>query len=636
MIKSSDKPKKVKGPIRTEAVVPFIIFIAIVGAYFSIFFDSHLRWGIEKGLTFANGAEVNIGHLKTSFLRASLDIGNIQITNSENPKVNTVQVGSIKFKALWDALLRGKVVIDEASINEIMILTPRKSAGFVLPKPPPEKEKGGPGIAEKTAGKVADKYEGNILGDVASSLDGKGQQDQFQVVADDLKSNKKAKHLESELKGKEDEWNKKFAALPKPKEIEDLANHLKSIKFKGNGPEVVAQVQDAQKTIAEIDQKINQYKTTGAEFQNDFNKYSGEIKGLEKLVQEDISDLKTRMKIPKLDAKSIAMMLFGAEINKKLKMVEEYKTKYERYLPKKKGDEQKEPQIVAHERAKGRTYQFGRPKSYPLFWLKKAGISSRASNEGFSGDVLGTLRDVSSDPKNLGTPIKIDIRGNFPKQQVLGVAANITVDLSGNEPVETFTTSVGSFPVENKTFSDTPEVKFGLQKAIASSEINGKIVGSQLDMDMKNKFQKIDYLVASNNNFIDDVLKTVAADTQVITLDARADGNLFTPNIGINSNLGEAISAGFRKQMDLKLKEAEEKAKKLIDDAVGKEKDKVTAQLDALKAKYLGPIEKQKDDLEKQKKAGEAKIEESKKSGQKELEKKGQEVLDDLKKKFKF
>lgn len=633
MTKSSDKPKKVKGPIRTEAVVPFIIFVVIVGVYFSIFFDSHLRWGIEKGLTFANGAEVNVGRLKTSFLRASLDIGDIQITNSENPKINTVQIGNIKFKALWDAILRGKVVIDEASINDIMILTPRKKPGLVLPKPIPEKEK--PGVADKTAEKVAEKYEGNILGDVASSLGNKGE-DQFQVVADDLKSNKKAKQLESELKGKEDEWNKKFAALPKPKEVEDLANHLKSIKFKGSGPEVIAQVQDAQKTISEIDQKINQYKTTGAEFQNDFNKYSGEIKGLEKLVQDDISDLKTRMKIPKLDAKSIGMMLFGSEISKKLKMVEEYKAKYERYFPKKKGETQKEPQVVAHERAKGRTYQFGRPKSYPLFWLKKAGISSRASNEGFSGDVQGMLRDVSSDPKNLGTPIKLDIKGNFPKQQVLGVAANITVDLSGNEPVETFTTSVGSFPVENKTFSDTPEVKFGLQKAIASSEINGKIVGSQLDMDMKNKFQKIDYLVASNNNFIDEVLKTVAADTQVITLDARADGNLFTPNIGINSNLGEAISAGFRKQMDLKLKEAEAKAKKLIDDAVGKEKDKLTAQFDALKAKYLGPIEKQKEELEKQKKAGEAKIEESKKSGQKELEKKGQEVLDDLKKKFKF
>ncbi|OQW52175.1 MAG: hypothetical protein A4S09_09245 [Proteobacteria bacterium SG_bin7] len=636
MTKSSDKQKKIKGPIRTEAVVPFTVFAVVVGVYFSVFFDTHLRWGLEKGLTFANGAEVNVGHLKTSFFGASFEMGDIQITNSENPKINTVQLGSIKFKALWDGLLRGKVVIDEASINDIMILTPRKKAGFIVPKPSPEKEKNGPGIAEKTAGKIAEKYEGNILGDVASSLDGKGQKDQFQVVADDLKSNKKAKQLETELRVKEDEWNKKFATLPKPKEIEDLANHLKSIKFKGSGPEVIAQVQDAQKTIKEIDAKINQYKSTGAEFQNDFNKYSSEIKGLEKLVQEDISDLKTRMKIPKLDAKSIAMMLFGTEINKKLKMVEEYKAKYERYFPRKKGEEQKEPQIVAHERAKGRTYQFGRPRSYPLFWLKRAGISSRASNEGFLGDVQGTLRDVSSDPKNLGAPIKLEVKGNFPKQQVLGVAANITVDLSGNEPVEIFTTSVGSFPVENKTFSDTPEVKFGLQKAIASSEINGKIVGTQLDMDMKNKFQKIDYLVASNNSFINDVLKSVAADTQVIILDAKADGNLFTPNIGINSNLGDAISAGFRKQMDLKLKEAEEKAKKLVDDAVGKEKEKLTAQFDALKAKYLGPIEKQREELEKQKKVGETKIEESKKSGQKELEKKGQEVLDDLKKKFKF
>lgn len=633
MTNSSDKPKKVKGPIRTEAVVPFIIFVVIVGVYFSIFFDSHLRWGIEKGLTFANGAEVNVGNLKTSFIKASLEIGNIQVTNPENNKVNTVQIGSVRFKALWDALLRGKIVIDEASINDIMILTPRKTPGHVLPKPPPEAPK--PGIAEKTVNKVADKYEGNILGDLAASVQGKGE-DQAQVVADNLKANVKAKQLQTELKGKEDDWNKKFAALPKPKEVEALAQHLKEIKIKGTGPEVVAAVQDAQKTINQIETAINQYKATGNEFQTDFNKYSTEIKGLEKLVQEDIDDLKTRMKIPKLDAKSIGMMLFGGEINKKLKMVEEYKAKFEKYMPPKKKKEDLPPQIAAHERAKGRTYQFGRPKAYPLFWLKKAGISSRATEEGFSGDVAGTLRDVSSDPKTLGTPIKIDLKGNFPKQQVLGVVADIAIDLSGSEPVETFTTSVGSFPVENKNFSDSEDLKFGFQKANASSDMSGKIVGTQINLDVKNKFQKIDYVVAAKNSFVNDVFKAVAADTPMITLNATAEGNLLTPNIGINSNLAEAIGAGFRKQVDAKLKEAELKVRKLVDDAIGKEKDKLTAQFDALKEKYLGPIEAQKSELEKQKKAGEAKIEESKKSGQRELEKKGQEVLDDLKKKFKF
>ncbi len=634
MTNSSDKPKKVKGPIRTEAVVPFIIFAVIVGAYFSIFFDTHLRWGIEKGLTFANGAEVNVGYLKTSFINASLDIGKIQITNPDNPKVNTAEIGSIKFKALWDALLRGKIVIDEASINEIMILTPRKVAGYVLPKPAPKKEQ--PGIAEKTVGKVADKYEGNILGDLATSLEGKGEKDQAQVVADNLKANVKAKQLQTELKAKEDEWKKKFESLPKPKEVEALVQHLKEIKFKGSAPEIVAQAQDAQETIKKIDTAINQYKSTGGEFQSDFNKYSAEISGLEKLVQEDINDLKTRMKIPKLDAKSIGMMLFGGEINKKLRMVEEYKAKYEKYMPPKRKESAQEPQIVAHERAKGRTYQFGRPKAYPLFWLKKAGISSRATNEGFSGDVQGTLRDVSSDPKTLGTPIKLDLKGNFPRQQILGVVANLAIDLSGPESVETFSTSVGSFPVESKTFSDSSELKFGFQRANASSEINGKIVGNQINMDMKNKFQKIDYVVAASNSFVNDVFKSVAADTPMISLNATAEGNILTPNIGINSNLAEAIGAGFRKQMDLKLKEAEAKARKLIDDAIGKEKEKLTAQFDALKAKYLGPIEKQKGELEKQKQAGEAKIEESKKAQTKQLEKKGQEVLDDLKKKFKF
>ncbi|NJM09721.1 MAG: hypothetical protein HC883_02150 [Bdellovibrionaceae bacterium] len=63
---------------------------------------------IEYVGTQVNGAEVNVGHLNTSFLRASLEIGGIEVTDKNKPERNLVEVGSIKFKMLWDALLRAK------------------------------------------------------------------------------------------------------------------------------------------------------------------------------------------------------------------------------------------------------------------------------------------------------------------------------------------------------------------------------------------------------------------------------------------------------------------------------------------------------------------------------------------------
>ena len=73
------KVKKPKGPIRTGAVAPFLIFFALVWAYFFFFFDTHLRHGLEYVATNGNGAEVDIARVHTSFWSASLEIDKIEV-----------------------------------------------------------------------------------------------------------------------------------------------------------------------------------------------------------------------------------------------------------------------------------------------------------------------------------------------------------------------------------------------------------------------------------------------------------------------------------------------------------------------------------------------------------------------------
>lgn len=136
-----DKPVKKQGPIRLEAVVPMLIVVGVTVLYFSLFFDNHLRRGLEYGATQANGAEVNIGKLQTSVFKASMVIGDVQMTDPLQPQHNRVQIGEVRFAMLWDALLRGKVVIDEATIADVQIDTPRKRAGKLLPPPPPPSDR---------------------------------------------------------------------------------------------------------------------------------------------------------------------------------------------------------------------------------------------------------------------------------------------------------------------------------------------------------------------------------------------------------------------------------------------------------------------------------------------------------------
>ncbi len=53
-------PKK-KGPIRFEAIIPVLVLSLLTFAYFSYYFDRHLKSLIEYVGTQGNGAEVNVG-----------------------------------------------------------------------------------------------------------------------------------------------------------------------------------------------------------------------------------------------------------------------------------------------------------------------------------------------------------------------------------------------------------------------------------------------------------------------------------------------------------------------------------------------------------------------------------------------
>src|SRR3990167_5918284 len=117
--------RKRKGPIRFEAIVPIAIIVGLVVAYFVLFFDMHLRMGIEYAATYANGAEVNVARVRTSLVGASFEIAGIQVTDPEKPMRNRAVIGRIHANFLWDALLRAKFVTVSAGVDGIETNTER-------------------------------------------------------------------------------------------------------------------------------------------------------------------------------------------------------------------------------------------------------------------------------------------------------------------------------------------------------------------------------------------------------------------------------------------------------------------------------------------------------------------------------
>lgn len=629
------RSKKPKGPIRFEAIVPFILVISGIWAYFFLFFDTHARHLLESIATNVVGAEVNVASVNTSFWSASLEINGIEVTDKETPTKNSIELGSIRWKMLWDGLLRGKVVIDDASILDIRIGTTRKHPGRVLPPAPPSSDSKFNQLKDEALKSAENQFSQNVLGDAASLLRGADPAKQLESIGNELKSSARLKELDAELKRKQKEWEGRIANLPKSEDLKSYETRAKAVKLDGfsNPLEIQKSVQEIETIVREVDSKIKEVQSTSQAVGSDLKSWQKNFDDLKGFVENDIKDLQSRLKIPSLDATSIAKSLFGPMILGRLRQVEVYMNKAREFMPPKKTAEEKAEfkKPVAHERAKGINYKFGRPRAYPLFWLRHAAISSSGTDE-LAGSFKGTLKNLTNDPPSISLPLTLDFEGNYPASKMEGIRGLITIDHRTDSPKESFMLNIARFPITEQKLIDSDEVTLGFKEAMGASRLKVELENGGLKMNLFSRFDHIQHDVSAKAALVDEILKKVMNDLPAVTLKADVTGTWTDLNFSLESNLGQELQTGFQKQLQVKINAAKAQLQKAIDDAIGADKTRLTSEFSKtqgdtskiLKAKEA-EITRLKDELEKQKNK-------ALNEGKNKLQHEGQKAIDDLKK----
>lgn len=639
----NEKKPKVKGPIRFEAIVPFGIVVGLTIAYFTLFFDSHLKKAIEIGGYYANGAEVNVADVNTSFWKLSFDLYGLQITNAENPSKNTLEIGHIHSKLLWDALLRFKFVVPDSGITGIKTWADRKSPGKVKPKE--EASDSGPSALDQAKDKglevAKQQFKGNALGDIANVAGGADIGGTLGNIEGQLKSKAYIEELTAELKGKEQEWKQKVESLPKTEELNNLKARIQNLKIN------TSNIQELQKGLKEVDalakeanSKVGNINGIVSSLQSDLDKYSKAIQKVDELVKADQAMMMDRLKVPSLDAKDLAGALFGSQFTSKLAQLEKYMRLARKYAPPKKTPEQKAAaaaeKIVPPPRGMGENYQFGKPNSYPLFWLKNATISSDFTGKD-AGGIKGTLKDVTSDPPIVGRPMILDVAGDLPDQKMSDVQLKVVIDHVTSVAKESVLMRVGGYPVEGQMLSNTDDVKLGFQTASATSALKVELQDENVNVGLNNAVQNIDYVTGAKNEHVAGILKSIVTDIPRVTLDASAAGTWADLRMDIRSNLGDELQKGFSRALQAKIDEAKAKVNEVIEKQIGPQKAQLTKQFDEIKNKYLGQAESKKTEVAQIENQAKGKAAGAQKSGAEDKAKQEvQKGLEGLKKQFKF
>ena len=271
-IDTDKKKNKKKGPIRFEAIIPVAILSLITFIYFTFYFDHHMKKLIEYVGTQANGAEVNVDSVRTSFIRGSFDLDRLQVTDPDRATHNSIEIGNMHFQYLWDALLRMKFVVDDASINNIQLLKPRTSPGKVLP-PEPAKPSKINELQNEVMAQVKNKYGANMLGDVLAILEGGDYEDQIQKIRGTLKSEARVNAMVTDVNTKKAFWDGRIKELSDTSKLKQIETTLQAVKKEKN---FIQQAQGVKKLNDLLKDVQNQYK----EIERSSNKLQAEVKAV--------------------------------------------------------------------------------------------------------------------------------------------------------------------------------------------------------------------------------------------------------------------------------------------------------------------------------------------------------------------
>lgn len=577
MSENTEKAEKIKnkkkGPIRYEAIIPVLVLSLLTGLYFTFYFDHHMKKVMEYVGTQVNGAEVNIDSVRTSFITGSFDLDRLQVTDPEKPSFNSLEVGSMHFQYLWDALLRMKFVVEDASITNIQLMSPRSSPGKVLPPKPAR-----PGKIEElqneVIAQVKNKYKANVLGDLVEILQGGGDYEaQLQKIRGELKSEKRVDAMISDVNIKKEFWDNRIKELSDTSKIKEVERTLNQVKSESNFLKQAEGVKKLTDLLNDIEKQYKEIENATDKLQSEMKAISNYPKELQELVEEDVASLKNRFSVPQIDFKDMAMHLFAGQFAEYIAKARKYKAVAEEYIPEKKKEDQ--DAVVPRKRAEGKYYEFPITAGYPLFWLKRAAISSKGTKDSYSGNVEGELTNVTTSPKQVGKPIVLDMRGDFPASDIMGVKAVLTADFTRDIGTQSALIQVNSFSVPEKIFVNDDNLKFGFKNAVGSSTISASMVQNKIKMNWNSALTKPNFLVETKNDLAREMLTNIVNNIPVIKIDGDAAGTFTDLKLNLRSNLGTELAQGLTREIGAKVNAAQNKINKLVEEKIDVPKEKL-------------------------------------------------------------
>ena len=607
-------------------IVNLIIITVATAAIilFNIIFISPLtKMAIEKSATQLVGAKVEFRSLKVDLFKMYITGKGLQVTNPDNTMKNLFEVDRIAFKINPFAALESKLVIDEASIENVRIGTSRKYDGKIIKK---SKSKNKDKKEEKKIDfssfnfNIDDKKIFNTdINEMLKKLD----VDKY--LKGDLKSIQAINKMKDEGTEIYQKWYKSISETKYDKDIITIANDIKKINLNYKvDPSSITKIQEDIQTIMKAKQKAESiykdFNTKRSEFESDYKKVENNIKELDKIIKEEFNEILSKLNLKGISFNDIGNLIFSDTVMKNINLATYWFYKIRKYIPEKKGEvkdknKKKEKKIERKFGERGYDVYFVDKTSYPDFHIKKIKLS--VSGEGSDIKdfpyVSGTIYDIVSNQDLIDKPLTLELEATIPSLKDFNVKANISYDRRDEKSIDTYDIKIKNIPIENIEFGGIYGLPKKLKKSDALSsgvlKVGDDIFQLKFDIDLENI--SFEYDETQQLNEFSKILKDIFLSIKSLKLNVDFVYENEKPSLKIASNLDKILFDSLNRVFTQKLKGFKDDFEKKFNIKIAGSKEEMMKQLNSEKDKTLNLLKQQEKTIMEQKNIIESKLKEA-------------------------
>lgn len=505
--------------------------------FFTIIMNPLLERALESALENIFEARSDVNSFKLNLLRFRISIGAIIVANKEKPMQNLFEINRIEFRLLPQAVLRGKIYIEEMRADGISFDTPRKTSGALA------RFASGSEAKQKKAAKA----DAPPLIDV-SKFDPAALLDRER---DKMQSFKLYDDAISLYTTTEETWKSRIdSAKTRTAELNDAAKPFLNLNLNSidvRNPESIKQllklVDDAKNAQKTVQTAVNDANSILTGVQSDIQSALTLKKNAETAVKDDINRLKSYIDLKGggyhqildpileeiLSATAQQYISYGRTA---LNALEKLKA-YQALLPKKT----EKPKEAAF---RGRDVAFPTP-NYPFFYLGT--LATDITIEGWKGSF--DLRSVSSEPELVNKPVSLALKLKEVSGPQIWASFDGTAELRSSKQ-ELFSAQVqaGNFPVSVKNELGSIGIEgFSAQAAFDVSAAGNR--DNTWNANIKTKLTNPE--LSGIEGIVAGAIKEAVTEAGMVDIGARFEHTNAKDNFNLETNIGELIMSALKK-----------------------------------------------------------------------------------------